>query len=103
MKNNLNLLRRSLFLISMPMVFITFALPLRAEDIGATGFEIGILYSIFAASLIVLRPLVGAGAALGPLAGGAIYDGLGTDYIFYVAGIILVSAIAIAQLYNKKL
>ena len=43
------------------MVFIMFGLPLRAEDLGATGFQIGILYAIFTVSLIVLRPLVGIG------------------------------------------
>lgn len=57
----LNTVRRSLFLISMPMVFISFALPLRAEDLGASGFQIGLLFSIFTASLFVLRPLVGIG------------------------------------------
>jgi MFS family permease len=59
--NSLGALRRSLFLVSMPMVFITFALPLRAEDLGATGFEIGILFSLFTGSVFVLRPLVGFG------------------------------------------
>lgn len=54
-------LRRSLFLISAPMVFIMFGLPLRAEDLGASGFQIGILFAIFTTSLIVLRPLVGIG------------------------------------------
>ncbi len=48
-------------MISMPMVFITFALPLRAEDLGASGLEIGALYSIFTASLFVIRPIVGFG------------------------------------------
>lgn len=45
----------------MPMVFILFGLPLRAEDLGASGFEIGILFSIFTVALLVLRPLVGIG------------------------------------------
>ena len=43
------------------MVFILFGLPLRAEDLGASGFEIGILFSIFTVALLVLRPLVGIG------------------------------------------
>jgi len=38
-----------------------FGLPLRAEDLGASGFQIGMLYAIFTTSLIVLRPLVGIG------------------------------------------
>lgn len=45
----------------MPMVFITFALPLRAEDLGASGIEIGALYSIFTVSVFVIRPIVGFG------------------------------------------
>ncbi len=61
MSATLKNLRRSLFLISAPMVFIMFGLPLRAEDLGASGFQIGVLYAIFTASLIVLRPLVGIG------------------------------------------
>lgn len=61
MNPTLKHLRRSLFLISAPMVFIMFGLPLRAEDLGASGFQIGLLYAIFTTSLIVLRPLVGIG------------------------------------------
>jgi MFS family permease len=58
---HLNAIRRSLFLISMPMVFISFALPLRAEDLGASAFQIGLLFSLFTASLFILRPIVGLG------------------------------------------
>ena len=54
-------LRRSLFLVSTPMVFILFALPLRAEDLGASAFEIGILYSLFTMSVFFVRPLTGIG------------------------------------------
>lgn len=61
MTNPLGAVRRSLFLISMPMVFISFALPLRAEDLGASKFEVGVLFSLFTASLFVLRPFVGFG------------------------------------------
>ena len=64
MNATLKSLRRSLFLISMPMVFIMFGLPLRAEDLGASGIEIGILFAIFTASLLVIRPLVGIGLDL---------------------------------------
>lgn len=60
----LNALRRSLFLISAPMVFIMFALPLRAEDLGASAIEIGALYAVFTVSLFVVRPLVGIGLDL---------------------------------------
>lgn len=61
MNNDLKVLRQSLFLIYMPMAFILFGLPLRAEDLGASGVEIGILFSIFTIALLVLRPLVGIG------------------------------------------
>lgn len=43
------------------MVFITFALPLRAEDLGASAFEIGVLYSLFTAAVFIIRPLTGVG------------------------------------------
>jgi MFS family permease len=46
------------------MVFISFALPLRAEDLGASGFEIGLLFSVFTASLLVVRPVAGFGVDL---------------------------------------
>lgn len=61
MSHDLKQLRRSLFLIYMPMVFILFGLPLRAEDLGASGVEIGVLFSIFTSALLILRPLVGIG------------------------------------------
>lgn len=61
MTKSLQSVRRCLFLISLPMVFITFALPLRAEDLGASAFEIGLLYSIFTAAVFIVRPLTGAG------------------------------------------
>ncbi|NNE41970.1 MAG: MFS transporter [Marinicaulis sp.] len=64
MNPTLKSLRQSLFLISMPMVFIMFGLPLRAEDLGASGIEIGALFAIFTASLLVIRPLVGIGLDL---------------------------------------
>ena len=59
--NSLRPIRRSLFLISAPFVYITFALPLRAEDLGASAFEIGMLYSVFTVSVFIVRPLVGIG------------------------------------------
>ena len=55
------LLRRCLLMVSLPMVFISFALPLRAKELGASGFEIGLLYSVFTVMLLVVRPLVGIG------------------------------------------
>lgn len=61
MTKPLQSIRRCLFLISLPTVFITFALPLRAEDLGASAFEIGLLYSFFTAAVFVVRPLTGIG------------------------------------------
>ena len=43
------------------MVFITFALPLHAEDLGGTGFEVGILYALFTGAVFLVRPLTGVG------------------------------------------
>jgi len=43
------------------MVYISFALPLRADELGASALEIGGLFSVFTISLLVLRPLVGFG------------------------------------------
>lgn len=60
-KRTLNLVRRCLFLVSAPIVFINFALPLRAEDLGASAFQIGILFALFTGSILVVRPIVGYG------------------------------------------
>ncbi|WDI33102.1 MFS transporter [Hyphococcus flavus] len=60
-KKALTAVRRVLFLVSAPMVFISFALPLRAEDLGASAFEIGALFSLFTAAVFVVRPLTGVG------------------------------------------
>jgi len=57
----LRAIRRSLFWIATPAEFISIALPLRAEDLGASAFEIGVLYAIFTASLFLVRPIVGVG------------------------------------------
>ncbi|MBL4620204.1 MAG: hypothetical protein JKX88_08925 [Marinicaulis sp.] len=45
---------------------------------GMAGAFIGFVFAALA---------VGAGAGLGPLAGGLIYDGLGRDYLFYFTGL----------------
>ncbi len=74
-------LRRSLFLISSPAVFITFALPLQAEDLGATAFEIGVLYSLFTAAVFLVRPLTGIGL-----------DAVGRRPFFLVAAFFYLSA-----------
>lgn len=60
-KRVLNILRRCLFLISAPIVFINFALPLRAEDLGADAVQIGVLYSLFTIAVFIVRPITGVG------------------------------------------
>ncbi len=57
----LRVVRHSLLLVAFPMVFVTFGLPLRAQELGAGGFEIGVLFSLFTLALLILRPAVGWG------------------------------------------
>ncbi len=52
-------LRQILFLVSAPLFFITFAIPVQAKQLGASALEIGALFSLFTISLMILRPLVG--------------------------------------------
>ncbi|MEZ5893900.1 MAG: MFS transporter [Parvularculaceae bacterium] len=54
-------LRRSLFLIASPVVYLNFALPLHAEDLGASAVEVGGLYSLLTASVFIVRPIAGFG------------------------------------------
>jgi MFS family permease len=55
----LDSLRQILFLVSVPLFFINFAIPVQAKQLGANAIEIGALFSLFTVSLLVLRPLVG--------------------------------------------
>lgn len=57
--SSIQALRRSLFLVSLPLFFINFVLPIKSKELGASAFEIGGLFSIFTFSLVLLRPLVG--------------------------------------------
>ncbi len=50
-----------LLLVSFPLVFMTFALPIFAKEAGATAIEIGGLFSVFNFVVLVVRPLVGLG------------------------------------------
>ena len=50
-----------LFFASAPFVFLNFALPLRAHDVGMSATAIGGLYAIFSGTIVLLRPLVGWG------------------------------------------
>jgi MFS transporter, DHA1 family, multidrug resistance protein len=55
----LQTLRQILFLVSAPLFFITFAIPVQAKQLGASAVEIGALFSLFTISLMILRPMVG--------------------------------------------
>ena len=57
----LGLLRRILFLISLPFFILNLLLPIYGRQIGASLVEIGIFFSAFSAMTVILRPLVGWG------------------------------------------
>ena len=54
-------LYRPLLLASFGFTFLTFGLPIYSKALGASALEIGGLYAIFTAVLLVLRPAVGWG------------------------------------------
>lgn len=53
-------LGKSIFYISFPLSFIGFILPIYATNLGASPFEVGVLYSVFALFSILARPFVGS-------------------------------------------
>ncbi len=59
MGKSMGTLRQILFLVSAPLFFINFAIPVQAKQLGASAVEIGALFSLFTVSLLILRPLVG--------------------------------------------
>ncbi len=61
MQASLSVLHRPLLFVSFPLGFRSFALPVYAKALGASALEIGGLFTVFYVSLLVLRPLVGAG------------------------------------------
>jgi len=44
---------------SFPFIFINFALPIRADELGITAFGIGGMYAVFTGTMLLIRPIVG--------------------------------------------
>lgn len=59
--NALGILRRSIWLISLPFGILGFVLPIFGKQIGAGAAQIGLFFSVFSLMTVLLRPLVGAG------------------------------------------
>jgi MFS family permease len=52
-------LRRAIFLVSMPFFILGLMLPVYGKQIGASVVEIGLFFSAFSLVMVLLRPLVG--------------------------------------------
>lgn len=57
----MNILRKTIFLISMPLFILGLLLPVYGKEIGASVVEIGLFFSVFSLMSVLLRPLVGWG------------------------------------------
>jgi MFS family permease len=53
------LLRRAIFLVSMPFFMLGLLLPVYGKQIGASVVEIGLFFSVFSLVTVLLRPLAG--------------------------------------------
>lgn len=58
-KKEVEVLRTPLLLGSLSFVFLLFGLPIYSKNLGASALEIGGLYSIFTATTMLVRPVVG--------------------------------------------
>lgn len=59
--STLAVLRRTIFLISMPSFILGLMLPVYGKEIGASAVEIGLFFSVFSLMTLLMRPLVGWG------------------------------------------
>jgi MFS family permease len=57
----LAVLRRAVFMVSMPFFILGLMLPVYGKEIGASVVEIGLFFSAFSFVTVLLRPLVGWG------------------------------------------
>ncbi len=57
----LSVLRRAIFLVSLPFFILGLMLPVYGKQIGASVVEIGLFFSAFSLVTVLLRPLVGWG------------------------------------------
>lgn len=54
-------LNQVLLLVSLPAGIISLVLPIYGKQLGASAVEIGLLFSVFSLTTLLLRPLVGTG------------------------------------------
>jgi len=60
-KRTMDVLRRSILLVSLPFFILGLLLPIRGKAIGAGAVEIGLFFAAFSLMNVLLRPLVGYG------------------------------------------
>ncbi|MCL4514838.1 MAG: MFS transporter [Firmicutes bacterium] len=57
--STLKTLKETLYYLSFPFGFLAFSLPIYGEKVGATPFQIGLLFSAFSMMTLVVRPILG--------------------------------------------